>query len=61
MSLFDLMQPEMNFYWWREKGKIVVQNAIMGMMGQKHTHTEADFERWSKDIPPKNLIEIKAN
>lgn len=33
----------------------------MGMMGQKHTHTEADFERWSKDIPPKNLIEIKAN
>lgn len=47
---------EMNFYYWHEKDKVVVQNAVMGMMGQKHVHTEKDFKQWRKDISPKNLI-----
>lgn len=49
----------MNFYYWKENGKIIVQNAAMGIMGQKHEHTPEDFKRWKKDIPAKNLIKIK--
>lgn len=50
---------EMNFYWWRENGKIIVQNMIMGMEGQRHEHTPGEFEKWSKGVPAKNLIQIK--
>jgi hypothetical protein len=49
---------EMNFYYWEEGDKIVVQNMAMGLCGQKHTHTPEDFDRWKKDIPIKNLIHI---
>jgi len=52
---------EMNFYWWKKGKKIVVQNAAMGMLGQKHEHTLKDFNRWKKDIPEKNLIHINTN
>lgn len=34
-----------------ENGNIEVQNAIMGQLGQNHTHTPRDFEEWQKDIP----------
>ena len=49
---------QMRFYWWREGDKIVVQNAVMGMMGQKHVHTERDFKEWAKGIKPEYLIEL---
>jgi hypothetical protein len=52
---------EMNFYWWKENGKIIVQNMIMGLKGQKHEHTPEDFEQWKKDIPAKNLTQIKCS
>lgn len=49
---------EMNFYYWKENGKIIVQNMLMGMEGQKHSHSPEEFKEWSKDIPTKNLIQI---
>jgi len=49
---------EMNFYWWIENGKVVVQNMVMGLEGQKHVHTKREFEEWRKDIPDKNLIYV---
>lgn len=49
---------QMNFYYWEEGGQIVVQNMIMGLEGQKHTHTKAGFKEWSKDIPKENLIKL---
>jgi len=49
---------EMNFYWHKENDKIIVQNMCMGMQGQLHEHTPKDFERWKKDIPAKNLIQV---
>lgn len=39
-----------------EDGIYHVQNAVMGHMGQNHTHTKEDFERWSKDIDPQDII-----
>ena len=53
-----MLKPEMNFYYWKEGDKIVVQNMVMGMKGQEHTHTMKGFERWKKDIPEKNLIKL---
>jgi len=52
---------EMHFYWWRENGKIVVQNAIGSYLGQKHEHTEKDFKRWIEEgkIKLEYLHEIK--
>lgn len=52
---------EMNFYWWEENGQIVVQNCVMGMMGQKHTHTKEDFNAWKKDIVPEHLIHLETS
>ena len=49
---------EMNFYYWEENGKIVVQNAAGGFMGQKHEHTQDEFAEWSKDIPEENLVKL---
>ena len=49
---------EMNFYYWKENGKIVVRTSIMGMLGQRHEHTLEDFKKWKKDIPEKYLIHI---
>jgi len=53
-----MLRPEMNFYYWKEGDKIVVQNMVMGMKGQEHTHTIKEFEVWKKDIPKKNLIKL---
>lgn len=39
-----------------EKGIYHVQNAVMGHLGQYHTHTKEDFERWSADIDPQDII-----
>jgi len=50
---------EMHFYWWHKSNMIVVQNVIMGNLGQKHEHTEEDFKEWSKDIPVHCLHELK--
>ena len=50
--------PEMNFYYWEENGRIFVQNMVMGMEGQKHSHTKEEFKEWSKDIPKKNMIKV---
>ena len=52
--------PTMNFYYWKEGEKVVVQNAVMGMMGQKHTHTQKGFRDWIKrsNIPQENLIDL---
>ena len=52
------MNIEMNFYYWKERDKIVVQNMVMGYEGQKHSHTPEEFKNWSKDISKKNLIQI---
>lgn len=42
---------EMTFHCTKESdGTIHVQNAVMGMMGQHHIHTQADFDRWKADI-----------
>lgn len=54
-----MLQPTMNFYYWKEGNKIVVQNMIMGMEGQKHSHSPQEFEEWKKDIPEENLIKLK--
>ena len=51
---------EMRFYWWVEKRKIVVQNCVMDMMGQKHIHTKKEFEQWKKNVPPESLIHIES-
>lgn len=50
----------MRHYWWEEDGKIVVQNAVAGHLGQKHEHTPEEFERWVKDndIKPELLIRV---
>jgi len=53
-----MKKPEMNFYYWKEGSKIVVQNMVMGMEGQKHEHTIEEFKKWKKDISEKNLIKI---
>lgn len=50
---------DMQFYWWRENGRIVVQNMLMGLEGQKHSHTEEEFRQWAEGIPPESLHEIK--
>ena len=40
---------DMTFYCTKESdGTIHVQNAVMGMMGQHHVHTQDDFDVWSK-------------
>ena len=45
------MRHDMTFYCTKESdGTIHVQNAVMGMMGQHHVHTQADFDRWAADI-----------
>lgn len=51
---------KMYHYFWREGDKVVVQNAVMGQMGQQHTHTPEGFERWKKDnkIDPECLINL---
>jgi len=55
MGMYD-----MKFYWNKEPdGTIHVQNMVMGLYGQHHVHTKADFKKWSKNIAPENLIEIK--
>lgn len=51
-------EMEMNFYYWEEGDRIVVQNMIMGMKGQEHKHTKQEFEEWKRDIPKKNLIKV---
>lgn len=50
----------MRHYWWRKGDKIVVQNMVAGMCGQKHEHTKEDFRRWVKEgnIKPENLIDV---
>jgi len=43
------MMARMAFYTYKDaNGNIHVQNAIMGMFGQHHVHTPADFKRWRK-------------
>jgi len=49
---------QMNFYWWKKNGKIVVQNMVGGMMGQKHEHTLAGFKKWKKGIPKEYLHNV---
>jgi hypothetical protein len=52
------MALQMMFYWWKEGGKVVVQNMIMGYVGQKHEHTPEEFEKWRADVPGKNLVHL---
>lgn len=50
------MTIEMIFYCTREKdGTIHVQNAVMGMMGQHHVHTEAGFAEWRVGLDEHNI------
>lgn len=37
-------------------GIIEVQNVVMGMFGQKHTHTKKGFGKWKKDIDEKYIV-----
>ena len=53
------MNVEMNFYYWIKNDKVVVQNMLMGMEGQRHEHTVEEFKEWKKDIPKKNLIKLE--
>ena len=46
------------FYYWKENGKIVVQNMSKGMQSQRREYTPEDFRTWKKDIPEKHLIHI---
>jgi hypothetical protein len=47
----------MTFYCHKEKnGTITVQNAVMGHLGQRHNHTEAEFKEWRNDIPDKQIV-----
>ena len=47
---------EMNFYVVKtEEGIYHVQNAVMGMLGQHHVHTERGYNRWRKGVPVKNI------
>lgn len=50
----------MRHYYCKEDGKIVVQNAVAGHLGQKHEHTPEEFEQWVKDndIKPQQLINL---
>ena len=44
------MGHDMMFYCTKEADSTIhVQNAVMGMMGQHHVHTPADFDRWKID------------
>jgi len=54
-----MLTTTMRFYYWRENGKITVQNMVGGYSGQKHTHTLKEFKEWKKNIDPKLLTEIK--
>ena len=57
MFPIKLMFPTMKHYVSTDTdGNIHVQNAIMGMMGQHHVHTPADFKRWKRGVP-KSAIE----
>ena len=49
---------KMTHYYWKEKSKIIVQNAVMGHMGQKHTHSIEEFEEWKKEIPKEHLVNL---
>ena len=53
----------MNFYYWKEGNKVIVQNMVGGYSGQKHEHTPEDFQRWIKEgnIKEENLIELQPN
>lgn len=47
---------EMHFYVTKTKdGLYHVQNAVMGMMGQHHVHTEKGFRRWAKETPKEHI------
>lgn len=53
-----MFMAEMNFYWWKEKGKVCVQNMIAGVKGQYHEHTPEEFENWKADIDEKHLHKL---
>lgn len=50
----------MTHYHWQQDGMIVVQNAVMGNLGQKHEHTPEDFRAWikSNSIDPEHLVDL---
>ena len=48
----------MRFYWRKENGLIIVENWVMGMKGQTHSHTPAEFEEWKKNVPEDDLIDV---
>ena len=39
----------MKHYYWEKDEKITVQNCVGTFMGQEHTHTKEDFEKWVKE------------
>ena len=51
----------MKHYYWEKDNKIIVQNCVMGMMGQQHEHTKDDFADWIRKnkIKEENLILMK--
>jgi hypothetical protein len=45
------MEVKMHFYYHKDhRGRIHVQNAVMGYLGQHHVHTPEEFEEWKKGI-----------
>lgn len=52
----------MRHYYRKKGGKIIVQNAVAGCLGQEHEHTPEEFEQWVKenDIPPGDLVNLDA-
>lgn len=52
--------PTMYHYYWKEKGKIVVQNMVGGFKGQEHKHTPKDFQKWIEEnkIKTEHLINL---
>lgn len=52
----------MTFYAFRCKdGKIHVQNAVAGMLGQHHVYTPEEFEQWKSKLSKKELEQVKFN
>lgn len=47
-----------HFYWWKERNKIILQEIVMGMKGQKYKYTIKDFKEWKKGISQEYLHKL---
>ena len=59
---FRGMFAEMHFYVTKTTdGLYHVQNAVMGMLGQHHVHTEKGFKKWMREIEKEKIHTSSGN